>query len=187
MNRLVVLALVALAGFLSIGCGLYSPPAQQRSASGVTATTAQVTKGSDGLTIEQRNVRDRLTEDNKPGAIKHLYVISAYSGQVLIYSTVRGKITSSGKRLMPSQVSNSLGFNIPSLGNYNTELADQVGSFYTTEILGDDGTYGSSVEYVYWWDSAGIYHQHYVQGGQILHVASAPLAVKSVVLNMELQ
>jgi hypothetical protein len=60
--------------------------------------------GTDGLTVEQRNIRDRLKIDNLPGSIKHLYVISAYSGQVLLYSTVRGKITSGGKRLTPSMV-----------------------------------------------------------------------------------
>lgn len=155
------------------GCG-YSPP----SASGVTKASVTVAPGSDGLTTEQRNVRDRLVEDNKPGAIKHLYVISAYSGQVLIYSTVRGKVTSGGKRLTPStiDISGSASYNSVYLGD---------GRYQTTEVLGDDGTYGSSMDYVYWWDTKGIYHQHYVQGGQIVHVASEPLAVKSVVLNME--
>ena len=106
---------------------------------------------------------------------------------MLVYSTVRGKVTSSGKRLQPSQVSNDWGFRIDQLGRYDTEASNEsLNSFYTREILGDDGTYGSSVEYIYWWDSAGIFHQHYIQGGQIVHVTSAPLAVKSVVLNMEL-
>lgn len=176
---------VILAAVLAVGCEI--APQVQKSVSGVTATSATVQKGSDGLTIEQRNVKDRLAQDNHPGAIQHLYVISAYSGQVLVYSTVRGKVTSSGKRLQPTQVSNDWGFRIQGLGRYDTEASnEQVSSFYTREILGDDGTYGSSVEYIYWWDSTGIYHQHYVVGGQIVHVASAPLAVKSIVLNMEL-
>src|SRR5262245_36935526 len=72
--------------------------------SGILQAQAHIATCSDGLTIEQRNIRDRLVIDNKPGAIKHLYVISAYSGQVLIYSTVRGKVTSSGKRLNPTHV-----------------------------------------------------------------------------------
>lgn len=135
--------------------------------SGVKQTVTSVATGSDGLTVEQRNVGERLHMDNKVGSIKHLYVISAYSGQVLIYSTVKGKVTSSGKRLSPSTIS-----------RYQDN--------YSPEVLGDDGTYGSSVEYVYWWDTRGIYHQHYVQGGQIVHISDQPLAVKSVVINMEL-
>lgn len=146
------------------------------SRTGVSIAPAnRVQTGTDGLTVEQRNVSDRIKMDNKPGSIKHLYVISAYSGQVLIYSTVRGKVTSSGKRLTPGQSSGS-GFTIPlSVGT----------SMITNEVLGDDGTYGPSVEYLYWWDTRGIYHQHYVQGGQILHISDQPLAVKNVVLNME--
>lgn len=184
MLRTKAFSALAVAALLSAACEF--TPAGQRSASGVSAVTTKVQTGSDGLTVEQRNVQDRLQQDNKPGAIQHLYIISSYSGQVLMYSTVRGKVTSSGKRLMPAQISNALGFNIQSLGRYNTETNDNnVSSFYTQEVLGDDGTYGSSVEYIYWWDSAGNYHQQYVQGGMMVHVASNPIAVKSVVLNLE--
>lgn len=51
----------------------------------------------------------------------------------------------------------------------------------------DDGTYGSFVEYWHWWDTRGIYHQHYVEGGQIVHISDQPLSVKGVVINMNLQ
>ncbi len=156
------------------------PPAA--SSSGINKTTVQVHSGSDGLTTEQRNIRDRLVEDSKPGAIKHLYVISAYSGQVLIYSTVRGKVTSGGKRLTPTTVSgiwNSSGGN-----GFGVQIGGVTA--VTQEVLQDDGTYGSSAEYLYWWDTKGVYHQHYVQGGQIVHVSSEPLAIKSVVINMEI-
>lgn len=150
-----------------------------KSASGVSKATVKVQVGPDGLTTEQRNIRDRLRKDNEPGAIKHLYVISAYSGQVLIYSTVRGKVTSGAKRMTPTSASdcNSCG------GAFRVDVGgDHV---YTTEVLQDDGTYGHSMDYLYWTDVNGIYHQHYVTGGQILHISDQPLAVKSVVINME--
>lgn len=169
------------------GC---SAPPPQASTSGVKAASVQVKTGADGLTIEQRNIKDRLTQDNKPGAIEHLYVISAYSGQVLLYSTVRGKVTSSSKRLSPSTVydqwcggGRSDDQNTSCTSGFGVDINGR--TFLTKDVLADDGTYGSSVEYIYWWDSAGIYHQHYVQGGQIVHVASEPIAVKSVVLNLE--
>lgn len=62
----------------------------------------------------------------------------------------------------------------------------QFGSLTTNEVLEDDGTYGDSVPYIFWFD-AGVYHQHYVEGGQIIHISDQPLAVKSIVLNMELE
>jgi hypothetical protein len=146
--------------------------------SGVSKTSVKVPTQANGLTTEQQNVRDRLVEDNKPGAIKHLYIISAYSGQVIIYSTVRGKITSSGKRLSPTSVV------VGTSGEYRRPGFDFNG-YVTAEVLQDDGTYGSSVEYLFFWDSKGAYHQHFVSGGQIVHVSDQPLSVKSIIINVE--
>jgi hypothetical protein len=150
---------------------------QVQSVSGTQMRTAgRVKTGPSGLTVEQQNITERINEDNQPGAIKHLYVISAYSGQVLLYSTVRGKVTSSGKRLTPDRVD----------GPNNFSFDVGATPFYTNQILGEDGTYGPSVEYLYWWDSKGVYHQHYVSGGQIVHISDQPLAVKNIIINMEL-
>ena len=183
MKRLMPIFLLVCALPFMLGADDCDGAAQApKSASGVSKASVQVRAGSDGLTVEQRNVRDRLVADNKPGSIKHLYVISAYSGQVLIYSTVRGKVSSSGKRLTPSTVV------VGSSGDYRRNgFAVNVGgdSLTTSEVLEDDGTYGSSVPYVYWFDAKGAYHQHYVEGGQIVHISDQPLAVKSIVLNME--
>jgi hypothetical protein len=166
MRILTILALLTLCACVD------SDPASK---SGIKPATATIHAQASGLTTEQENIRGRLQEDNKPGSIKHLYVISAYSGDVLLYSTVRGKVTSSGKRLTPLTVSDTS-------GQYIT-LGDGVNR--TNEVIQDDGTYGSSVEYVYWWDSKGVYHQHYVTGGQIVHVATAPMRVGKVVINVE--
>lgn len=146
---------------------------EEVSSGGVKKASVKVETGADGLTIEQRNVAERLKRDNDIGSIKHLYVISAYSGQVILYSTVKGKITSSGKRLTS-----------------DTTLVKADGGQYSVDLpvprIQDDGTYGSSVPYVFWFDSKDIYHQHYVSGGQILHVSEQPISVKNIVINMEL-
>lgn len=180
-----VMMLVVFTAFCSFLVGAQSGCDDQRannpiSASGVSKAKVEIPTGPDGLTIEQRNVRDRLMEDNKPGSIKHLYIISAYSGQPLIYSTVRGKVTSSGKRLTPSSI-------VTSFGGSNYAFPVQFGKegMYTSEVLQDDGTYGSSVEYLFWFDTKGVYHQQYVTGGMIVHVSNEPVAVKGVVINME--
>jgi hypothetical protein len=133
-----------------------------------------------GHTIEQRNIMERLKTDNTPGAIKHLYVLSAFSGQVILYSPVRGKVTSSGKRLSPSQIGDPVNDSSP------TQTVDIGGHRYkTNELPGDDGTYGPSIEYLYWFDANGVYHQHYLGGGQIVHISDQPIAVKSIIINLD--
>ncbi len=180
---------VLCAAFLSINAtsqnGCDAPP-PRASASGVQATQVTVKVGADGLTSEQRNVGARLVQDNKPGAIEHLYIISAYSGQVLLYSTVKGKVTSSGKRLSPPNIDSRYCYDDKDnncTDGFGVDLGGK--TFVTKDVLGDDGTYGNSAEYIYWWDSTGIYHQLYVTGGMIVQISSEPIAVKSVVLNLE--
>lgn len=136
--------------------------------SGVKKTAVKVQTDLEGVTVEQQNVRNRLLNDNRVGAIKHLYIVSPYSGKILLYSTVKGKVTSSGKRLTPLNISGS-GAEFPlKIGN---------SQYLTTEVLQDDGTYGSSDPYIFWWDSKGIYHQHFLTGGQIVHVSDKILRV----------
>lgn len=169
---------IALILFFVTSCTLTHK--EPTSSSGVTKATVEVQTDENGNTVEQLNVMKRLLVDNAPGSIKHLYVISPYSGQVLIYSTVKGKVTSGNKRLTPTTVegtSSSLGYLFTvKIGNDN---------FYTKEVLGDDGTYGSSGEYLFWFDARGVFHQQYTQGCMI-HVSDQPLVVKNVVINMEL-
>lgn len=170
---------ILVVSFSSIGGCIDSE--EPRSASGVSKANTTVEVEGNKKTVEQNNVIQRLQMDNKPGSIKHLYVISAYSGQVIIYSTVKGKVTSSGKRLSPLTVE-STGEN---LDGFPMEIGGR--RVHTTEVLQDDGTYGSSIDYLYWWDSKGIYHQQYVSGGMILHISDQPMSVKNIIINMELQ
>ena len=164
------------ATILLAGCNFDNTP---QSSSGVQKATVTVPVDPvTGLTVEQRNIKGRLLADNTPGSIKHLYIIAPESGQVIIYSTVQGKVTSSGKRLSPSTVNSyTRGF----LVNFGHE------QHYTSEVLGDDGTYGFYGEYLYWFDTKGIYHQHYLTGGQIISLSDQPVQVKSVTINMEIQ
>lgn len=182
MSAFLICSVCLLMGADGGGCG--EARTTPKSASGVSKATVTVPIGSDGLTVEQRNVKERLARDNKVGSIKHLYIISAFSGDVIIYSTVRSKVTSSSKRLTPNTVaaadgqyvSNELGGIPVRIGNKNHR---------TAEVLQDDGTYGSSIGYLYWFDSKDVYHQHYVTGGQIVHITDQPLTVPKIIINME--
>lgn len=159
---------------------------QPAAASGVRKATVKIETGSDGLTVEQRNVKERLVRDNQPGSIKHLYVISNISGQVIMYSTVKGKVTSSSKRLTPNTVI--------ATASAAQQTPDYVGGFAvdvgghtvrTNEVLSDDGTYGSSIPYLFWFDAQNRYHQHFVSAGEMLHISDQPMAFKSIIINME--
>lgn len=176
-----VLQLAVLIGCIYVFSGC-STPRQPVASSGVRPTQVEVPLNAEGRTIEQENIRDRLLMDNKIGSIKHLYVISAYSGQTLIYSTVKGKVTSSGKRLSPTSVVVGASGERRRPG-YATGSDDMV----TSEVVQDDGTYGSSIPYLYWWDTKDVYHQHYISGGQIIHISDQPISVKGVIINMAIE
>lgn len=148
-----------------------------RSTSGVEKASVKLNLGPSGMTVEQSNIAERLKNDNIPGAIKHLYIISPYSGEVIMYSTVKGKVTSGGKRLTPKTVATDAG-SWERFAGIPIELGTIVR--HTSEVMEDDGTYGNSSDYIYWWDSKGIYHQHMITGGQIIHVSDAPLNVSRV-------
>lgn len=173
MKLPLIAVVIALSAFVSMGNS--SCEQSPMSSSGITSKSVQVQTDQNGWTVEQKNIAERYRLDNKPGAIKHLYVISPYSGQAIIYSTVKGKVTSSGKRLAPRMLTGSDRAS-------QTDFMTSVGR--TAEVLEDDGTYGNSVEYIYWWDAKGVYHQHFFTGGQIIHVSDQPLPVHSVTINL---
>lgn len=173
--------LIAVASALSLSACF--DPVPPTSASGVQKVDAVVKVQSNGMTIEQANVKRRLEIENQPASIKHLYVLSAYSGEFILYSTVKGKVTSSGKRLTPSTINGSFSVKFPGIN----QGAEEGRRDWTTtnEVLGDDGTYGSSAEYLYWFDQADNYHQQYVTGGMILHVANQPMVFGKVTQTVE--
>lgn len=147
---------------------------QQKSDSGATKATTHVETDAEGHTVEQKNIIERLQRDNKVGEVKHLYVISSYTGDVLEYSTVRGKVTSGGKRLSPKTVN---GNGLDSPGNSNIVYIG--GSKYTTdEVLDDGGAYGESGNYLFWFDAQDNYHQYYPSGGTYLHISERPLRIR---------
>jgi hypothetical protein len=157
---------------------------QQKSDSGITKATVKVETGIDGLTTEQRNISKRLERDNQPGSIKHLYIVSAYSGDVLQYSTVDGKVTSGNKRLSPKTVK---GDSYNSANPQSNWVTIGVNNFVTDEVLDDGGTYGESGNYLYWFDAQGNYQQYYPSGGTYLHISDRPLRIKKSTITLELE
>lgn len=165
---LVTALLLAIVPMLGAGC---DDSTQPDTTGKVHQAAVDVTTDADGLTVEQKNISRRILADNDPGAIKHLYLISPYTGDVLLYSAVKGKVTSGGKRLKPKTAA----------AYYDTGSGNT--STYTQEVMNDDGTFGSSSDYIYWFDVYGTYHQE-ILGAAIVHISSKPLRVKKAIINI---
>lgn len=176
------LTLLIALSVIFLSCG---DPPQQTSDSGVMKATMLVKTDDQGHTIEQRNIMDRLERDNAPGSIKHLYIISSYTGDVLEYSTVNGKVTSGNKRLTPKTLNSSAGIGANGArGNYV-----KIGgvNYVTDEVLDDGGAYGDSGNYMFWFDAQGNYHQYYPSGGTYIHISDRPLRIKKANFSVELE
>jgi hypothetical protein len=156
---------------MSSGC---EDNTQQKSDSGAIKASTHIKTDAEGHTVEQKNIIERLQRDNKVGEVKHLYVISSYSGDVLEYSTVKGKVTSGGKRLSPKTV-NGNGMDSPGQSNYVYIGRVQ---YTTDEVLDDGGAYGESGNYLFWFDAQDNYHQYYPSGGTYLHISEKPLRIR---------
>jgi len=188
-NKFVALAFVVAA--LSVagcgGCGKPTGIPQAQSTAGVeVASVGKVETNASGHTVEQQNIIERVKRDNELGATRHLYIISPYSGQVILYSAVKGKPTSGGKRLTPRTIvsrDSTLNGNNPNSGLPVVKVG---GTYYgTNDLPNEDGTYGSSSEYLYWFTPDGAYHQHMLTGADIVHISDRPLVVKDVVIRVE--
>lgn len=156
---------------------------QQTSDSGAKKATVKIQTDAYGHTIEQKNIMERLKRDNKVGEVKHLYIISSYSGDVMEYTTVKGKVTSGNKRLSPKTVN---GFN-GDAGSYNNYVVLGNKTFITDEVLDDGGAYGESGNYLYWFDAQDNYHQYYPSGGTYLHISEKPLRIRKSNLTLTVE
>jgi hypothetical protein len=172
--------LVGIVLLFAITISVSLTTAAPQSDSGVSKLTVKVPVGSDGKTMEQRNIARRIEQDNKPGAMQFIYVQSSFNGKLLFASTVDGKVTSSGKRLNPYMVESRgcCGYGFP------LRIGDWSG--HTLEVLEDDGTYGHSIPYLYWWDVNGVFYKLYPTGGQIIHITDQPWQTKDVVIDMRI-
>lgn len=136
----------------------------------IKQASSNVSVSTTGLTVEQTNVKSRVELDNKPGAFKHLYIVNEL-GKCIFYDTVRGKVTSSGKRLHSST-------------KFINGFGDGPG--HTEEALGEDGTYGNSTDYIYWWNVNNQYRQLTVGAGSNVLITEIPVRFDEVTIDLSL-
>lgn len=167
-----IILLIALSAYLFAGWGGKD---QEKTANGISAKHAKsqlvVRTNSNGNTLEQQNIIDSYKVENTPGAIKHLYVISNFTGKIIRYSTVKGKVTDNAKGLQPSETTGAgvsyMKFDL----NGVTER--------TNQVMQESGTYGTSSPYIYWFDTKGVYNKLWMNTSATVTVSNQPLPISA--------
>lgn len=136
----IALMISGVAMLVLTGCVDDKPTAKnvQAAKAAEVANTIQFTENA-----EIDNIRRRLELTSKPGLLGYIVLLNE-SGQPVYYSTVKGKVTSGSKRLTRPDRSTSEG-----LGQNNVVV----------QAPSDEGTFGSSGEYVYFWTTNDQYVQ----------------------------
>lgn len=141
MKNLVLIVLTAL---VLSGCDIPVPEQSARQTQQAKAAeAANSIKFTENAEIE--NIKKRLELTSNPGLTGFILLLNQ-AGQPIKYTSVKGKITSGGKRLTsPSQVIHD---------SYTTN-----GAAVVMPAPSDEGTMGSSGDYIFFWTTNGEYIQ----------------------------
>lgn len=164
MIRTTLIASIAAGALALASCAPADQPAapttrdvQARAA----ATAANTIRFSRNAEIE--NITKRLQLTGNPDLLGFIVLLNE-AGQPIMYTSVKGKVTSGGKRLTRVDVRED---------DYEGDLVRQAPS--------DEGTYGSSAPYIFFWTTDGQYIQWdggYLYSDQPFRLNTQPLIVK---------
>jgi hypothetical protein len=163
-----IISLVALTALLS-ACGVEHGPTAQEARAQDGARRAQAALSNTTDNSEQDNIERRIRLTSQPGLIGYI-VLMNQAGQPIMYTSVKGKVTSSGKRLTAPVRDWGGGMNnaIP---------------YGTLDVApSDEGTWGSSDAYIYFWTVDGQYIQW--KGDYLYSNSPIRLAVQPLVVNI---
>jgi hypothetical protein len=161
MKRIGLLASVALLMLPLVGCQ-DAPASNKVTQAQKAAEAAQSINFEENAEIE--NIKRRLELTADPGKIGFILLMNA-AGQPIMYEGVKGKITSGSKRLTSPQ---------KALGNGNGGYGAVVAT------PSDEGTWGSSSPYVFYWNTDGVYRQwdgNYLYSDQPIRTRVEPLVI----------
>lgn len=115
---------------------------------------------------EIENVKHRLELTGDPGKLGFILLLNQ-AGQPILYEGVKGKVTSGGKRLTaPDRVPDCFEGRCP-----------------VRAAPSDEGTWGQSSEYVFYWNTDGVYRQW--AGGYLYSDQPIRLRVEPLVINVQ--
>lgn len=160
MKRNILIAALAAAALSLSGCAEDEAANNKTKQSERAAAAAASIDFSANAEID--NIKNRLQLTSNPGAIGFVVLLNE-AGQPILYTSVKGKITSSGKRLTPP---------VKFWSTYEAGLV--------AEAPSDEGTWGSSDPYIYFWDVNGVYHQwsgRYLYSDKPIRLRVEPLVI----------
>lgn len=153
MKKIFTVIVVAL-GFLLSGCVVESNKQEQSKVAKQAAESIQFTENS-----EIENIKRRLEITSKVGQIGYVVLFNE-AGSPILYTTIKGKVTSGGKRLTRE---------------------DETNGSLVRKAASDEGTYGSSNPYIFFFDTRGVYHQWsgaYLYSTQPIRLRVEPIVVQ---------
>ncbi len=164
MRKIPALAITLL---LTLSCTI--PPPTEKEIQAYKAEQAANSINFDE-NAEIDNIRRRLQLTSDPGLAGYILLLND-AGQPIMYTTVKGKITSSGKRLTSAYGCDN--FKIPGTGTTTLQCDGDVEP-------SDEGTYGHSDPYIYFWTVGGQYYQwngSYLYSDKPFRTNVAPLVI----------
>lgn len=185
-KTIIILALlgIILSGVLvtkTYACGWFSSCNEETTAQTVTDNQKKLENSSPlpvlESSLERENISKRLILFSKSDKISYIYLTSY--GKVMAFYTIKGKITSSTKRLTAQSVSVDDCGGVYAVGE-NTGCTASMGTVEQPEL---DGTYGSSAPYIYFWTTDGTYVQwngEYMLADQPLQLTTQPELVRTI-------
>lgn len=160
MTRRVILSLVAC--FVLTGCD-DQPKSNKTEQEDKAAAAAKSIRFDENAEIE--NIKKRLELTADPGKYGFILLLNQ-AGQPILYEGVKGKVTSGGKRLTePDRISGGWGSN---------------GQAVLRAGASDEGTWGNSSPYVFYWNTDGVYRQWdggYLYSDQPIRLRIEPLII----------
>ena len=157
MNKFLALLLVTLLLGLQ-GCGANVITNQVSDSGATQAQSSVVPLYRDGMTYEQWAINQRALVTNDPTKIMWLHMLNM-EGKPIQRVAVHCKTISAGKSLVPKTIVQVDTANLSAKSRMPAYTTKRGEVFYTNELLGVDGAFGSSGEYKYWFDPMGRYNE----------------------------
>ena len=169
MNKIILSAAIVSTGLFLSGCIEDKParPQVKNTQAELAQRAANSIQFTDNAEIE--NIKNRVELTSKPGLLGYVVLFNE-SGQPIMYEGVRGKITSGSKRLTAADRTQQIATNGNNGGQHSV----------VRQAPSDEGTYGSSNPYVFYWNTDGVYRQwsgHYLYSTQPMRLTIQPLVV----------
>lgn len=138
---------IALCAVSLAGCDYETTNKDRQSKAAQNA--AQSIQFTENAEIDNIKARVQLTAN--PGLLGFVLLMNE-AGQPIMYEGVKGKITSGSKRLTPTT-------EVRCVPSFNEKGERNGCNYHAVPGTSDEGTYGTSGEYVYYWNQNGEFRQ----------------------------